>query len=457
MIHDERIKSLNQNRTAEGNYVLYWMQQSQRAEYNHALEYAVMRANELKLPLLVFFGIVPSFPEANERHYRFMIEGLRETRTRLAKRGIAMAVRICTPDRGAMELSRNAALVVTDRGYLRIQREWRASAAARMKCPLIQVESDTIVPVESASPKEEYTAGTFRPKIMTLLPFYLKPLRQIRSRIDSTGIDSESLDLADIDGIIGKLETDRSVAPVQLLRGGTGEAKRLLRRFIADKLDSVPENRNDPSRDCVSRLGPYLHFGQISSLYAALEVLKTNSPGRDIFLEELIVRRELSINFVFYNANYDSIECLPDWARQTLKKHARDRRDYVYDITALEQARTHDRYWNAAQRELVLRGKMHGYMRMYWGKKILEWSPSPEEAYASALALNNKYSLDGRDPNSFAGVAWCFGKHDRAWSERHVFGKIRYMNDRGLERKFDMERYIALVDSAEKPAPPVKG
>ncbi len=447
MIHDDRITFLNEYRPGRGEYVLYWMQQSQRAEYNHALEYAIRRANELGLPLLVFFGITPSYPEANERHYRFMIEGLRETQTRLKRRGIAMAVRICPPDRGAVELSRDAALAVTDRGYLRIQREWRARAAADMKCPLMQVESDAVIPVESASPKEEYTAGTLRPKIMALLPFYLKPLRHERPRIDSAGIGCESLSLDDIDAVIGTIDIDRSVAPVRWLRGGTGEAARLLRHFKATKLDSVPGCRNDPSRDCVSHLGPYLHFGQISPLYAALEVLKSDSPGRDIFLEELIVRRELAINFVFYNSGYDSIRCLPDWAQKTLGEHAGDRRDYVYGIKDLESARTHDRYWNAAQRELAFRGKMHGYMRMYWGKKILEWSATPRVAYATALALNNKYSLDGRDPNGYAGVAWCFGKHDRAWGERSVFGKIRYMNEKGLERKFDMDRYIGLVDS----------
>ncbi|HPC39875.1 MAG TPA: deoxyribodipyrimidine photo-lyase [Spirochaetota bacterium] len=447
MIQNERITHLNDKKTAHGSYVLYWMQQSQRAEWNHALEYAIIRANELALPLLVFFGLTPSFPEANERHYRFMLEGLRDTAARLRRRGIAVAVQSCSPDRGAVELARDAALAVTDRGYLRIQRQWRASAAQSMKCPLIQVESDAIVPVESASPKEEYTAGTFRPKIMAHLPFYLHPLRHGRPRVDPAPVECESLDLDDIDAVIGNSGIDRSVAPVRWLRGGTGEAQRLLRRFIATRLDFVPEERNDPSKDCVSHLGPYLHFGQISPLYIALEVLKTKSPGRDMFLEELIVRRELSLNFVHYNDRYDSFQCLPGWARETLKKHGWDRRDYLYDAADLEQARTHDRYWNAAQRELLFRGKIHGYMRMYWGKKILEWTASPEEAYTTALHLNNKYSIDGRDPNGFAGVAWCFGKHDRAWGERRVFGKIRYMNDRGLARKFDMDRYIAKVES----------
>ncbi len=448
MIQDDRLTNLNNNEAARGDYVLYWMQQSQRAEYNHALEYAVARANDCSLPLLVFFGITPSFPEANERHYRFMMEGLRHTKAKLKDRGIAMTIRICPPDLGVVELSRRAALVVTDRGYLRIQRQWRSRAAAEMKCPLIQVESDAIVPVETASSKEAYTAGTLRPKILALLPFYLKPLKQERLRIDSTALEGESLDLDDIDAALEAIGCDRSVGAVRWLRGGTNEAKRLLRRFIAEKLDSVPESRNDPSLDCVSHLAPYLHFGQISALYAALETLKTKSPGRDIFLEELIVRRELGFNFVFYNDDYDTIRCLPEWARQTLKKHGGDRRDYLYGRGVLEGGRTHDRYWNAAQKELLLRGTIHGYMRMYWGKKILEWSASPEEAYATALALNNRYGLDGRDPNSFAGVAWCFGKHDRPWGERPIFGTVRYMNDRGLERKFDMDRYVERIDLA---------
>ena len=347
-----------------------------------------------------------------------------------------------------MALSSGAALAVTDRGYLRVQRQWRVRAAAAMHCPLIQVESDAIVPVETASPKEEFTAGTFRPKITAALPYYLKPLKQERLRADAAGLSIDSLDLSDIDGIIGSMNIDRSVPPVGWLTGGAAEAKRLLKKFITHKLDMVPDNRNDPTKDCVSHLGPYLHFGQISPLHVALEVMKTKSPGRDIFLEELIVRRELAINFTHYNEQYDSIRCLPDWAQRTLGEHSGDRRDYCYSMDQLEGARTHDRYWNAAQRELVRRGKMHVYMRMYWGKKILEWSPAPEAAYTAALYLNNRYSLDGRDPSGFAGVAWCFGKHDRAWGERHVFGKVRYMNDRGLERKFDMERYVEMVEES---------
>ena len=232
-------------------------------------------------------------------------------------------------------------------------------------------------------------------------------------------------------------------------RGGPSRARQRLADFIAHKLAHYDEKRNAPSKDYLSHLSPYLHFGQISPLYIALQIRDAENVGsenREAYLEELIVRRELSMNFCHYDPDYDSLACLPDWARETLAAHADDPRTYVYDLAAFEGARTHDPYWNAAQLEMVRTGKMHGYMRMYWGKKILEWTPNPAEAFRIALTLNNRYELDGRDPNGYAGVAWCFGKHDRAWKERAVYGKVRYMSAGGLERKFDIEAYVAQVD-----------
>ena len=246
--------------------------------------------------------------------------------------------------------------------------------------------------------------------------------------------------------MIARLNVDSSVTPAPDYTGGTEQAKRRLEEFISRKLDGYDTRRNDPNLDGTSNLSPYLHFGQISPLYIALQVGETSSSGKDAFLEELIVRRELSFNFVYYNHQYDSYECLPPWTRRTLEFHLRDRREYVHSLEEFETAKTHDPYWNAAQREMMLTGKMHGYMRMYWGKKILEWSKSPEEGFRIALHLNNKYELDGRDPNGFAGVAWCFGKHDRAWAERPVFGKVRYMNAAGLKRKFDADAYVQRVE-----------
>jgi deoxyribodipyrimidine photo-lyase len=448
MIQKERIKTLNEKAVRKGRYVLYWMQASQRAEYNQALEYAILRANELLQPVVVSFGITDHFPEGNERHYAFMLEGLRDAKQSLEKRGIQLVVRHEPPEQGLVSMAREASLVVVDRGYLRIQREWRNSASQRLNCPFIQVESDVIVPVEETSPKEEYAAATIRPKILKKLKQFLAPVKEADPVTDSLSFGFDSFDIVDIDRAISKLHIDRSVKKVEDLHGGTEEAKKHLRIFLEDKLDRYPELRNDPTLDSLSNMSPYLHFGQISPLYIAIKVMATKSPGREAYLEELIVRRELSMNFVFYNEKYDSFDSVPEWARKTLKAHQKDRREPVYSLKELEGARTHDPYWNAAQKEMVLKGKMHGYMRMYWGKKILEWSQTPEEAYRNALYLNNRYEIDGRDPNGFTGVAWCFGRHDRPWGERSILGNIRYMNDRGLKRKFDADGYVKMMGTS---------
>lgn len=450
-VSQEKLSRLNENTTRTGEYVLYWMQASQRAEYNHALEYAVASANKLRKPLIVFFGITDSFPEANERHYLFMLEGLREVEASLRRRGIGMVVWQGSPELGAVELSKDASLAITDRGYLRIQRRWRSSVAENIEPPLVQVESDVVVPVETASPKEEYSAATLRLKLRRVLRRFLVPMRQNRPRTTSLDFDFGGLDLTDPRKTLAKLRIDRGVEPAPDLRGGTQEAKKHLQIFITKRLDGYARLRNDPTEDALSNMSPYLHFGQISPLYVVLRVSKADGGGKESFLEELIVRRELSMNFAFYNERYDSIEALPQWASRTLAKHQKDRRPYVYTMRELERATTHDPYWNAAQREMVIRGKMHGYMRMYWGKKILEWSETPEDAYKAALYLNNRYELDGRDPNGFAGVAWCLGKHDRPWKERPVFGKVRYMNAEGLRRKFRADKYVkSISDFASK-------
>ncbi len=446
MIQKERVKALNSRELKKGDYVLYWMQASQRTECNHVLEYAIEKANELHKPLVVFFGITDHFPEANERHYYFMLEGLREVKGSLEKRGIQMVVRHESPEQGAVRMAKRASLAVVDRGYLKIQRKWRNDAAKRMDCPLIQVESDVVVPVEEVSPKEEYAAATFRPKINKKLKSFLIPLREKDPVVPSLSLDFDSFNIEDVEKAISQLRIDHSVPKVDSFHGGTKEAKKHLQPFLEYKIDRFGDLRNDPSVDYLSHMSPYLHFGQISPLFIALKVSKTNSPGREAFLEELIVRRELSMNFVFYNEWYDSFDAIPDWAKKSLKVHLKDRRPYLYSMEELGAAKTHDPYWNAAQKEMVIKGKMHGYMRMYWGKKILEWTNTPEEAFRIALTLNNKYELDGRDSNGFTGVAWCFGKHDRPWGERPIFGKVRYMNDKGLERKFDVKEYVRMMN-----------
>jgi deoxyribodipyrimidine photo-lyase len=450
MIQKERIRILRDEKVRDGKYVLYWMQAAQRAEYNHALEFAIQKANELKLPVLVFFAITNNFPGANLRHYYFMLEGLQRVSKALEARGIQMIIRLQSPDEGIIEPAEEASLVIVDSGQLRIQRQWRKNAAEKIGCSFFEVETNLIVPVEEASDKENFSAGTFRPRITKQLDKYLVPLKHTAPKLDSFGLKIKGIELDDIDNILTKLNVDKSVDKTQSFHGGTENAKSLLTDFIKHKLEKFDQLRNDPCENYVSHMSPYLHFGQISPLYIALEVLKTKSPGQEAFLEELIVRRELSHNFVYYNSKYDTFACLPLWAKRTLNVHRTDKREYVYTKDEFENATTHDPYWNAAQKEMVFTGKMQGYMRMYWGKKILEWSRNPQTGYKMALELNNKYELDGRDANAFAGVAWCFGKHDRPWGERPVFGKIRYMNASGLKRKFDPDAYVAKVNALEK-------
>jgi deoxyribodipyrimidine photo-lyase len=444
VIQPERVRPLNRAAPAKGEFVLYWMQASQRARGNHALEYAAGRANELGKPLVAFFGLADRFPEANPRHYLFMLEGLAETASELEKRGVRLVVRRGSPGTGAAELGRRASLVVVDRGYLRVERGWRSEAARALDRPLIEVESNVIVPSETASPKEEYSAATFRPKIRRELDRFLVPPVRPRPRKDSLGLLIDSVDIRDPVRTLSILKFKKDIGPSRF-HGGTSRALHILDDFVENRLDDYPEARNDPTLDGQSDLSPYLHFGQISPVEIALRVRDHGGPGVAAFLEELVVRRELSFNFVLHNTGYDAYEGLPEWSRATLARHAAVPREYSYSLEELEGARTHDPYWNAAQTEMVKTGKMHGYMRMYWGKKILEWSARPEEGFHAALVLNNKYELDGRDPNAFAGVAWCLGKHDRPWPERPIFGTVRYMNAAGLRRKFDADAYVRRV------------
>jgi deoxyribodipyrimidine photo-lyase len=444
-IQPERTRLLNDKEIEAGEYVLYWMQSSQRAEHNHALEYAVRQANDLGQRLLVVFGLTGDYPEANLRHYAFMLEGLVDVQGALKERGIKMAVRRGSPDEVAREAAKDASLVVTDRGYLRHQKRWRENVADGARCRVVQVESDVVVPVELASEKKEHAARTLRPKIKEHLEDFLVGLAPTPVGKSSTNMKADGLDLSDLGKVLDGMNLDRSVGPVSHLhRGGISEAKKVLREFLENRFSSYAENRNRPETDAVSHMSKYLHFGHVSPVYVALEVRK--SGGEDAYLEELIVRRELSMNFVHYEKDYDRFSCLPEWARKTLEDHKDDPREHVYPAKQLEAAETHDEYWNAAMREMVHTGYMHNHMRMYWGKKILEWSNTPGHAFRTALYLNNKYFLDGRDPNSYANVAWVFGLHDQGWKERPVFGKVRYMSAGGLERKSKPEGYVEKVN-----------
>jgi deoxyribodipyrimidine photo-lyase len=452
MIHEERIQALNDAEFRDGRYVLYWMQASQRACWNHALEYAIERANERGQRLVACFGLTAEYPEANKRHYAFMLQGLAETQTALSDRGIKLVLRKGSPVNVAAELAEEASLVVCDAGYLRHHVQWRCELARRLECPLIQVETDIVVPVETASGKAEYAARTLRPKLHRHWDRFLVPLQSRKLKKDSLGLRIGSEDAAKRHALLEVMHVDGAVRATGYFRGGSGIADERLQRFIDEKLTRYADARNDPSLDIQSHMSPYLHFGQISPVQIALRIRDSDAPARaiDAYLEELIVRRELAINHVWYTDDYDRYAALPDWAKKTLAEHQNDVREHVYTQHQLETGQTHDRWWNAAMREMRITGKMHNYMRMYWGKKILEWTNVPQTAFAWILEMNNRYFLDGRDPSSFANVAWCFGLHDRAWKEREVFGKVRYMNAAGLERKFNIEAYAEWAEGLDE-------
>ena len=449
-IQEERVRYLNEKEDRDGDYVLYWLQQAQRAEYNHALEYAAQRANELGQPLLVVFGLMDDYPSANVRHYAFMLEGLRDVGEALEGRGIKFVVRKGAPDEVALRYGENASMIVSDGAYLRPEWSWRQRVAEEAACRVVRVESNVVVPVELASGKREVAARTLRPKIRRHLDEFLVELLPTEIGKGSLDLDIEDgVDLSDIDAVLDGMDIDKSVEPLRhLYTGGLTAAKAKLEEFIENGLDEYAGHRNQPQTNHVSHMSKYLHYGHISPVYLALRIREASAPKEDVdtYLEELIVRRELTINFCFYTPDYDSFSCIPDWAKKTLKEHQRDEREHLYAREQLEGAQTHDPYWNAAMREAIHTGYVHNHMRMYWGKKILEWSATPEEAHETTMYLMDKYFLDGRDANTYANIAWVYGQHDRGFAERPVFGKVRYMSAGGLERKAKPEEYVKKVE-----------
>ncbi len=451
MTDSRRIRVLREAPAGKGP-VVYWMSRDQRAGDNWALLHAQDVAIGRRAPLVAAFCLAPEFLGAALRQYDFMLRGLMELEAYLAGKGIPFVLLTGDPSCEIPDFTErlSASVLVADFNPLRIKRGWDRAIAGKMRIPVHQVDAHNIVPCWTASPKLEYAAYTFRPKVRRLLDEFLVSLpalkrhpypmkRRLRrnywKRAEKT------------------LTVDRSVSAIGWLKPGESAALRTLRKFIRQRLGAYGEKRNDPNGGAQSDLSPYLHFGQISAQRCALEVMKSGADpaSKGAFLEELIVRRELSDNFCFHNEKYDSFGGFPEWARKTLGKHRKDRRRYLYGTDELEAAETHDELWNAAQKEMALRGKMHGYMRMYWAKKILEWSKSPEDALSAALYLNDKYELDGRDPNGYAGIAWSIGGvHDRAWPERPVFGKVRYMSYHGSKSKFDVDTYVRRIAALEK-------
>jgi len=390
--------------------VVYWMSRDQRAQDNWALIYALEEAKKRSVECLVVFCLIDHFLGAIKRQYDFMLAGLDETAAILKKKDIRFVIVKGEPKHEIPTFlqTHRAGLLVTDFDPLNIKKTWKKQVAKAIDIPMVEVDAHNIVPCWVVSQKQEFGAYTIRPKIKKLLLEFL-------------------------------VEFPKTIS-------GATDATRALHDFLEHRLEGYAERRNDPTVDGQSRLSAFLHFGQLSAQRVALEVSASKAPraDRDAFLEELIVRRELSDNFCEYNPEYDSVLGFPDWAKRSHDKHRHDRREYLYSMKQFEEAKTHDDLWNAAQMQMVKTGRMHGYMRMYWAKKILEWTRDPEEAMKVAIHLNDTYELDGRDPNGYAGVAWSIGGvHDRAWISRPVFGQIRYMNRNGCDRKFDTDLYIS--------------
>jgi deoxyribodipyrimidine photo-lyase len=429
------------------------MQVYKRSSHNFALNKAIDIANELKLPLVVYEGLKYYYPWASDRLHTFILQGVAEKQRAFAKKGIRYVFFLqndpnATKDNVA-RLAKEAAVIVTDDFPCFIVPEHNRHIAERVNIPVLAVDSNGMIPM-SLLQKEEYAARTIRPKIHRLLPDFIEPVKTPAVHIKAADLDvlcpETEVEATEIAQLVAGCAIDHSVAPSEVYIGGEAAAKRRLRHFVENILPHYDDWRNRPELDGCSRLSPYLHFGFISAqqIYEAVVAAEAPQENKDAFLEQLIVRRELSYNFTRHNNDYASLDSRPEWAKGTMNKHAGDKRPVLYTQEQLEAGTTGDMLWNATQHELSRTGLLHNYMRMLWGKKIIEWTATYEEAFAVMEHLNNKYALDGRNPNSYAGILWCFGKHDRAWGpERPVFGTLRYLSSDSWRRKVDAKAYIA--------------
>ena len=428
-----------------GQCVVYWMQRAQRGYDNSALDTAIQAGNLLGKPVVVFLAIAPCNPEENLRHYHFLFQGFAELESSLLRRNVGFVLRFA-PEHSVAAFSNEvkANLVIGDENPLRGPLRWREKVSKDLTVPFWTVDSDVIVPSRLLL-KEHYAARIIRPRIHEMLTQFVEsPRRMIAHTQWKPKISLPSWRPSET--IPKGFEVGRRISTVGHLKGGPVAAQDILKRFVRRRLRGYAGRRNRPEEAGTSQLSPYLHFGHIGPQTIVQAIMNANVSDidRDVFLEELIVRRELAVNYVHFNASYDRLVGFPQWALKTLNNHRADKRDSLYSEEQLEFADTHDPLWNASQKQMMMTGWMHGYMRMYWAKKILEWSQSPEAAMEQAIRLNDRYELDGSDPNGYAGIAWAVGgKHDRAWGpERPVFGKVRYMSFNSTKRKFDSASYI---------------
>ncbi len=445
-----------------GDYVLFWMQKSQRSLDNPALDLAMHLANHLSLPLLCVF-VLCDYPGAQAPHYRFMLEGLKRCAEDLRSRGAGFELLKGEPADQVLAMSRQATVLVADEGKLAFERRWREEIAASPDRPdMVIVETESVVPPSAVSDHLEWSAATIRRKISSQLPFYLSresSNAECCGKVFTGRIGDDSLfDELPAGTPLGygvpatKAARSRrrpgallSLQRVGLCPGQHAALGRFDEFLGSGGLSRYEQWRNDPNAKASSGMSAYLHFGQVSPVRLTKKALEQSPSEAQAYVEQLVVRRELALNYVLYNPSYlDYESAAPDWARRSLASRRLPTR--AYSDAELEEARTEDPYWNAAQQELVLSGTIHNYMRMYWGKQLLRWFSNPAVAFGIAVRINDSYSLDGRDPNGYAGIAWCFGRHDRPWPERQGFGSVRSMMASGLRKKFDADRYAHEMD-----------
>jgi deoxyribodipyrimidine photo-lyase len=472
---------------ADGDYVLYWMTAFRRLRWNFALDRAIELAREFKRPLLVLEALRCDYPWASDRIHRFVLEGMAENRKELADSGVAYFAYVepaIGAGKGLLEaLGKHACVVVTDDFPAFFIPRMIESAARKLGARLESVDSNGLLPLRAAGAAYP-TAYAFRRFLQKQLPNYLAefPHAHPLARLDLPRLTAlprkiaeqwppASSDILQADGPLAALPIDHHVGAADI-RGGERAAQAALRNFLAEKLAEYSDERNEPEKDATSGLSPYLHFGQISSHEIFHDLMaqeqwydtklsvrsKGNREGwwgvrapAEAFLDQLVTWREVGFNAAAHLPAYDSYGTLPEWALRTLKKHARDDRTWTYSLGDFAGARTHDPLWNAAQRQLLRDGRLHNYLRMLWGKKILEWSATPEEALEIMIELNNRYALDGRDPNSYSGIFWCLGRYDRPWGpERPVFGTVRYMSSENTARKIRVKGYLKKYGSTNE-------
>jgi deoxyribodipyrimidine photo-lyase len=427
---------------SRGETVVYWMERDQRVDDNWALIVANEIAKKHNKQLAIIFNYDVEFYGLELRRFDFLVKGLKEVESKCEKLNIPFVFTSGDSEENILiQLKKfNACCLVTDQNPLKPIKKAKSKISQKIGIQFLEVDAHNIIPVWTTSDKVEFGARTIRGKINRLLEEYLTDFPIIekhnQGKLKFTKNNFEKAS--------AEIQFDTVVKPIAWLKSGTNAAFENLQNFIDIKLKSYGDERNDPNKKVISNLSPYFHFGQISTQRVAfiMQGLGDNDAAQ-VFLEEMIIRRELSDNYTFYNDDYDNFNGFHNWAKITLDIHREDKREYLYSSSEFETSSTHDPLWNAAQTELLTTGKMHGYMRMYWAKKILEWTESPEQAQDFAIYLNDKYAIDGRDPNGFTGIAWSIGGvHDRAWFERPIYGKVRYMNYNGAKRKFDIQKYI---------------